>query len=98
MQNFALSFLDAGDGFISATPNTLIGGLLTDSYQTFSLSAIAPAGTAKVVPVIAIETFSLSGNPGDLFVDNASLSVVPEPASAALLAISGLCALARRRR
>lgn len=95
---FRLEFLDGSDGVIGATPNTTIGGSLTGAYQTFSLTATAPVGTVKVAPVIAVETFSASGAAGDLFVDNASLTAVPEPASVALMALGGLAMIGRRRR
>lgn len=94
---FRIEFLDIAGGVIGSTGNVAIAGDLTDTYQSFSLAAVAPAGTEFINPVIAIETFSANGTPGNLFVDNASLSVVPEPSSVALLGLGSLALLKRRR-
>ena len=95
---FRLEFLDAGFNTLFATPNVAIAGSLTETYQPFSLSEIAPAGTAWVNPVIAVETFSASGTLGNLFVDGATLMAIPEPTSTAVLGLFGLAFATRRRR
>jgi MYXO-CTERM domain-containing protein len=50
--------------------------------------------------VYAIQSFGNAGLPdlGTVFVDDASLTVVPEPATLALAAVSGLGLLAVHRR
>ena len=49
--------------------------------------------------VYAIQTFSDTGtlNTGDVFVDDVSLTAVPEPSTLAVLSLGGLAALRRRR-
>jgi len=95
---YRIEWLDAGSGVIGATPNVPIGGALTDSYQNFDLTATAPAGAVRAVPVIAVETFSASGTPGNLFVDNSSLTAIPEPGTLVLAGISLIGMLGARRR
>jgi hypothetical protein len=81
---------------ISRTPNaTPIPGAV---YSQFGFNAIVPAGADVARVVYAIQSFSTSplGN-GNVFVDDMSFSVVPEPSSIALLGLGGLALLAVRR-
>lgn len=69
------------------------------SFQTFTFDTIAgdPAGGGVTVQVVAIG----GGAPGSSSVldfDNASVTVIPEPASLALLGLGGIAMLGRRRR
>lgn len=68
------------------------------AYHPFSLTGIAPAGTASVRAGASM--LGAYGNPaggGQAFVVDAFSLVVPEPASLSLAAIGGLALLARRR-
>lgn len=95
---YRIEWIDAADAVIGSTPNIPIAALLTESYQSFDITGTAPAGTNRAVPVIAVETFSASGTPADLFVDNSSfVATIPEPASFALFGL-GIAGLASRRR
>lgn len=93
---YRIEWFDAGLGGLGATPNVPIMGALTDSYQNFDITATAPAGAAIAQAVIAVETFSASGTPGNLFVDNASF--VPEPSSMVLGGMGLLAIIGGRRR
>jgi hypothetical protein len=112
---FALEFLDSSDNVLSGSkeielreagqPLTIPGGFL--AWQEHTLSAMAPAGTAKV----RVRASMLDGvvNPGvdpqSFFVDAFELtatggaaSIVPEPASLISLSIVVGAALLWRRR
>jgi len=82
------------DQFIN---NTALEGSLTEEYQQFSVTDIAPDGTATATVVIAVQSFDGNGVSGGLFsIDDATF--VPTPAGAALLGLGGLAAARRRRR
>lgn len=93
-----------GDGAVGFDPddvfllNTDITGQLTDEYQLFTLSGIAPAGAAGLNAVFAIQTFAGSGI-ADISVafDAASVTLVPAPGAFAALGAAGLLAGRRRR-
>ncbi|TWT47747.1 PEP-CTERM sorting domain-containing protein [Botrimarina hoheduenensis] len=70
----------------------------TGDGLSFTMSAIAPAGTAFVRPIILFDNVtSTASGQENAFVFGASLTAVPEPTSALLLGTLGL-SLARRRR
>ncbi|MDZ4781443.1 MAG: PEP-CTERM sorting domain-containing protein [Planctomycetia bacterium] len=106
---FALDFLNAGGTKISAAELDLVAaGLFTDNglafdYKEFSVSAIAPDGTATVrARASMIDALSNPLGGGQAFViDDFELTAVPEP-STAVLAIAGMVAVVavshRRRR
>lgn len=84
------------DTEVSRTPNsTPIPGA---SYSAFNLSGLVPAGADTARVVYAIQSFSTAplGN-GNVFVDDVSFTVVPEPSSMALLGLGGLALAAMRR-
>lgn len=95
---YRVEWQDAAGVEISRT-NVEIQGGLTDSYQQFSFSEVAPTGTARAALVIAAQSFTNDGVVADttVVIDDASFSVVPAPASAALLGLGGLVAARRRR-
>lgn len=95
---YRIEWFDAGNTFISAS-NQSIQGLLTSTYQQFSYSEVAPANASIAKVVFAVQSFTNNGSPADTSVawDDASLTVVPAPSAAGLLAIGGLLAARRRR-
>ena len=88
------------DPEVSRTPNLTV--LPTTEYTPVSLTAAVPAGADTARVVYAIQSFTNEGlaDVGTLYVDDASLTVVPEPASLALLAFGavGLAGGMYRRR
>ncbi len=96
---FAEFFSELAGGGVSSSQ--LLGGgplALTSSYQTFSYSVFAgPNVSGGVTLQFAAVTGAAAGSVSVLFLDNVSVSVIPEPASFALLGLGGLAALMRRR-
>jgi hypothetical protein len=66
-------------------------------YTEFSLTATVPDGADLGRPVYAIQSFG-GVLTQQVFVDDTSFTVVPEPASIALWVLAGLAVLIRRRR
>jgi hypothetical protein len=85
---------------VSRTPNVTIPPV--DVYLPTSVIAAVPAGADTARVVYAIQSFTNTGLPdlGTVYVDDASLDVVPEPTTIGLLGFGTLCfgALARRNR
>lgn len=69
-------------------------------YTPFSETVTAPAGADTGRVVYAIQTFSDTGtsNTGNVFVDDVSMSLAPEPSTLALAGLGGLALLRARRR
>ena len=79
-----------------ATPNQ--SPVATDAYAPFSINGIAPPNTAFARVVYAIQTFTDGQtHTGTVYVDDASMTLVPEPTSLSMLGI-GAAAILRRRR
>ena len=71
---------------------------LGSDYEQFSHVGVAPAGTTGLVVTYAISTFG--GGQGDslVYLDDMSVTIVPEPATVALMGLGGLAVVAMRRR
>ena len=82
---------------ISRTPNAT--PVPTSSYTPFSFLTTVPAGADTARVVYAIQSFTTAplGN-GNVYVDDMSFALVPEPSSMALLGTAGLAMVAFRRR
>jgi hypothetical protein len=78
-----------------APVNFVPGTSPVNTWVQLTVTGAAPAGTESV------QWMAFFNNPdyasGSMFVDDASLTAVPEPASLGLLAIGGLAALRRKR-
>ena len=89
-----LSFYDSSSNFLSAAPAT---GLVLDSnpatWEQISMTAIEPLNTKYVLSQVYYANSTLMDSTGvtdPSYVDDASLTVVPEPSALALLAISAI--------
>lgn len=91
-----IEFVNALGGEVGRTGNLAPALTADGTYVPFTQSGIAPAGTVGARAVYAIQSFG-AGLTQNVFVDDVSLTVVPEPATA-LLGLLGLAPLARRRR
>jgi hypothetical protein len=69
-------------------------------YTQFSLTLPVPAGADTARVVYAIQTFSDTGtvNTGDVFLDDFSVTRVPEPSTFVLAGLGGLALLWKRRK
>ena len=94
-----LFFLDGSGGQLGLTTLTTTDSIHNPDlydvgvpYQAWSLTAIAPAGTAQA----KVEFAGFGG--GTTWFDNASLTAVPEPTAAGLLALGSVLWLGYRSR
>jgi hypothetical protein len=105
---FALEFLGAGNSVLSSVTQELRAGGQTNDPDTAQrdwrqhmLMGTAPAGTLNVrVRSSLVNGIANPGvNPQSAFVDDFSLTIIPEPASFLLVVfgLAGLLGLARRR-
>ncbi|MBS1715776.1 MAG: hypothetical protein JST30_15725 [Armatimonadetes bacterium] len=101
---FALEFLDAGKSVIGSNVLSLMPTLYVDNglafdYKQYSVSGVAPAGTAWArVRASMIDARSNPLGGGQAYVvDDFELNVVPEPVSMIVLA-GGIAALLRKKR
>jgi hypothetical protein len=83
-------------------PQTRVDEILvptTGNYEEFCLTAIAPAGTTGVTATYALSTFGAGQTGGAVFLDDMTVCIIPEPASAMLGLFGGLSlvGLVRRR-
>lgn len=102
----AIDFLDASGGVISSAElDVRLDGKIADEdnntpdeWTQHWVSGIAPAGTVAVEARLSmIDGISGPGNPQSVFVDSASLTAVPEPATVAIAAMACMGLAARRR-
>lgn len=96
---FAEFFSELDGGGVSSS--VLLGGAplaLTSEYQTFNFTVMAgPDVSGGVTLQFAAVTGADQGSVMVLFIDNVSVSIVPAPASAALLGLGALASVRRRR-
>ncbi|MEN1681131.1 MAG: PEP-CTERM sorting domain-containing protein [Planctomycetota bacterium] len=96
---FAEFFSELSGGGVSA--GEILGGgplALTDQYQDFSFTATAgPDVSGGVTLQFATVTGGGAGSVSILFVDDASVTVIPEPSTAALAGLGLLAGVVRRR-
>jgi hypothetical protein len=98
---FAEFFSELSGGGTSS--NVILGGgpLFTateTAYQTFNFQVVTGADVSGGVTLQFVATTGGAPNSfADLFIDNVSVSTIPEPTSAALLGLGGLALMARRR-
>jgi hypothetical protein len=95
---FRIEWRDAV-GEVGRTANNL--PTLGSAYTPFSLTATAPANAITARVVYAIQTFGPEPtNTGTVYIDDMSVTAVPEPASAGLIGVAalGLLKIVRRKR
>lgn len=91
-------FFSEIDGGGTSSAEILGGGplSLTDQWQTFTYNTVAGSDVSGGVTLqFAAVTGADQGSVAVLFIDD--VSVIPSPATAALLGLGGLCATRRRR-
>ncbi|MFO0837538.1 MAG: PEP-CTERM sorting domain-containing protein [Phycisphaerae bacterium] len=99
---FAIDFLDAGNNVIGGNSVDLLAGLFVPNgqpfnYKSYSVSAVAPAGTVLVrARASMIDGVNNPAGGGQAFVVD-DFTLVPEPTTALGMLALGLAALARRR-
>ncbi len=95
---FGLEFFQGDDATKIGDALTPISLATTGDGLSFSMTAVAPAGTMFVRPIIQYDNVvSTAGGQENAFVFGASLTVVPAPAGLGVLAAGGLCCARRRR-
>ena len=97
---FRIEWINAAGGFVGDqfALNTPIQDMLTDEYQQFALSAVAPPEAVRANIVFAIQTFLNDGVGFDTSVYWDDVSFVPAPGAAAIAGIAAAAAFRRRRR
>ena len=91
----SIEFFDAGGASLGVTSEGYAGGL-TSIYQLVSVSATAPTGAVTATVAFDIAGGAFAASDGNVYADDASF-VVPSSGSVALLGLSGLVGLRRRR-
>lgn len=88
-----------GGGFKGETLVSLVGQGLNTSYQRFTLNDLNAAdGSDSFLLRFQVSAGAVDNIANGMFVDDASLSAVPEPTSLSLLALGSLAVLCRRNR
>lgn len=85
-----------GGGVKGATPLTMFGGSLTETYQSFGFVGQAAAADSDAALIkVWMDGGAQAGQTGTVYVDNVALT--PEPASLSLLIAGTVLAMRRRR-
>ena len=88
-----------GGGFKGETLISLVGQGLNTDYQRFTLNDLNPSdGSDSFLLRFQVSAGAVAGTANGMFVDDASLSVVPEPTSLLVLVCGALTLLCRRNR
>ncbi len=64
----------------------------------YSMTAVAPAGTAFIRPIALFDSVASSGGQRNVFIFDASLTAVPEPTTLILAGLAGIVTLCGMRR
>jgi hypothetical protein len=83
----------------TGAPTNRVDSLVMGSaYEQFSHSAVAPPGTTGATITYAISTFGPNQGDANVFIDDFSVTVIPEPATVGLagLALVGLVRMRRK--
>lgn len=97
---YRYEFRDANNAFIGNqfALNTRIDGQLTDQYQQFQLTAVAPPGTASATLVLAVQTFAFDPlNPvfdTSVYIDDVEFAAAASPNQGACCLSDGTCIVA----
>lgn len=96
---FRIEWYDAGGAVIGDQfgLNQDITASLTDSFQLYSMTHMAPTNAAFATAVIAMQTFGGVPDPYEGFVQFDGAAFVPAPSAAAMLGLAGLAGVRRRR-
>ena len=87
-----------GGGVQGEMLTSLIGLGINDTYQQFNVAGLdVPDGADSLLIRFQVSAGALDNIANGLYVDDASLTPVPAPASAALITLGGLAAIRRRR-
>ena len=87
-----------GGGVQGEMLTSLVGLGLNTEYQQFSMNNLdVPDGADSFLLRFQLSAGAVDGIANGYYVDDASLTAIPAPASAAMLALGGLCVGRRRR-
>lgn len=96
---FRIEWIDSGGAEISRIQLT---DAFTNTYSSYTVGGVAPAGTVQLRAVIALQSFNGGAGNGVARIDDTSVQgpavAVPEPTSLAVISLGLLGFVTRRRR